>query len=486
MEHLSKNIYQNINKIISYMPNSSTLVKREILINKRTKCFILYVTNLCNRKSIELHIISPLLNKVKEDLETIDNPAEYIMQNYLSVSEATIIKHLDNITVELLRGKCLILIDKTNQAILCDTSDIPHRNIQESNIEKTLRGGRECFVENIEINLALIQNKVKSNKLRIERLILGTENNADAAIIYLDGVIDPVVLDTIKFKLNRIKKLPYILCTGYIEQLIEDFPYGFFPQLKNTEKPDKVVSDLFQGKAAILISGAPYALIAPAVFIEFFQGFEDYSQRILTSVFVRLTRTLSAILVLLATPIYLCVLSYTSAIVPIKLIKVIYNSRLGIPLPPFLEILTMEIAVELLREGGLRLPTPIGQTLGIVGGIVIGEAATKAGLVSPTTLVVVSTTVIASFLIPNYEMALSIRFLRFPMLILAHMFGLLGVILGFYLIVIILINMNSFGIPYFAPFAPLNYSDLKDTVIRFPLDKILRKPKSLKIKKGKI
>ncbi|WDC85532.1 spore germination protein [Caloramator sp. mosi_1] len=168
----------------------------------------MFVTNLCNRKSIELHIIRPLLNEVKEDIETMQEPAEYLIQNYLSVSEAQIIKHLDNITVELLRGKCLILIDKTNQAILCDTSDIPHRNIQESNVEKTIRGGRECFVENLEINLALIQNKVKSNKLRIERLILGTENNADAAIIYLDGVIDPVVLDSIKFKLNRIKNYP--------------------------------------------------------------------------------------------------------------------------------------------------------------------------------------------------------------------------------------------------------------------------------------
>ncbi|GFR34716.1 spore germination protein [Thermobrachium celere] len=486
MEPLSKNIYQNINKIISHLPNSATLIKREILINKKTKCFIIYVSNLCNRKSIEMHIIHPLLYKINEDIENIENAAEYIAQNYISISEAQIIKSFDNITVELLRGKCLILIDKINTAILCDTSDIPHRQIQESNVEKTIRGGRESFVENIEINLALIQNKVKSNKLRIERMLLGNENKTDAAIVYMDGIIDPIVLDTIKFKMNRIKNLPYILCTGYIEQLIEDFPYGFFPQLKNTEKPDKVVSDLFQGKAAILISGAPYALIAPAVFIEFFQGFEDYSQRLLTSVFVRITRVLSALLVLLATPIYLTVLSYSSGLVPIKLIKVIYNSRLGIPLPPFLEILTMEIAVELLREGGLRLPSPIGQTLGIVGGIVIGEAATKAGLVSPTTLVVVSTTVIASFLIPNYEMALSIRFLRFPMLILAELFGFLGIILGFYLIVIILINMNSFGIPYFSPFAPLNPSDLKDTIVRLSLKEILRKPKSLKMKKGKI
>lgn len=144
----------------------------------------------------------------------------------------------------------------------------------------------------------------------------------------------------------------------------------------------------------------------------------------------------------------------------------------------------MELAVELLREGGLRLPAPIGQTLGIVGGIVIGEAATKAGLVSPTTLVVVATTVIATFLIPNYEMALSIRFLRFPLLILANIFGFLGVIIGFYLIVIILINMDSFGIPYFAPLAPFKLSDMKDTILRFPLKNILRKPQSF-TKKGR-
>lgn len=484
MEFLLKNIYQNLSKLQSYLPNTSSLIRREILINKKTTCFIVYISGLAKREDIERHILTPLMQNVHEDIEKIDGVAEHIMKNYITVSETTIVDTFDNISIEICRGKTLILIDKTNKAILCDTSGRPQRQLQESSVEKTIRGGRECFVENLETNIALIQNRIKSGKLKIENFVVGSESKSDVALIYIDGLIELEVLNNIKTKLTKIKPAPYVLCTGFVEQLMEDFPLGFFPQFKNTEKPDKVISDLLQGKAAILIEGTPYALIAPAVFIEFFQGFEDYSQRTITSTFVRLTRILAAILVLIATPIYLTILLYNSELVPIKLIKIIYNSRLGIPLTPFLEIITMELAVELLREGGLRLPAPIGQTLGIVGGIVIGEAATKAGLVSPTTLVVVATTVIATFLIPNYEMALSIRFLRFPLLILANIFGFLGVIIGFYLIVIILINMDSFGIPYFAPLAPFKLSDMKDTILRFPLKNILRKPQSF-TKKGR-
>ncbi|MCX7951666.1 MAG: spore germination protein [Clostridiales bacterium] len=484
MDSLSKNIYHNLEKILTHIPNTSTLIKREFLINKKTKAMIIYISGLTNRQDIERHILTPLIS-ITEDIETLPNPIEHIIQNYISIPEVKTIDNFDNITMEIYRGKSLIIIDKINKAILCETSNVPHRSIQESNVEKTLRGGRECFVENLEINLALLQNKIKSTKLRIENYVLGSENKADAALIYMDGIIDPIILNNIKVKLAKLKDIPYVLCTGYIEQLIEDAPLCFFPHAKNTEKPDKVVSDLLQGKAAILISGAPYALIVPALFIEFFQGFEDYSQRILTSTFVRLTRILSALVVLVATPMYLTVLNYNSELIPVKLMKIIYDSRLGIPFPPFIEILIMELSVELLREGGLRLPTPIGQTLGIVGGIVIGDAAVRAGLVSPTTLVVVATTVIASFLIPNYEMALSIRFIRFPMLILAQLFGFLGVIVGFYLLIVILINSESFGVPYFAPFAPLKIPDMKDAIIRFPLKDLQRKPDILTIKKGK-
>ena len=388
------------------------------------------------------------------------------------------------ISGELKSGKCIILFESESSAIVCNTTGGAHRSITESNVEKVIKGGREAFIESLEINISLVQQGLKSKHLKIEKFVVGEENQADSVLLYLDNTIDPEVLNNIKNNINSVKA-KQVLGPGMLNQLLEKFPYSLFPQAKTSEKPTKVVSDLLQGKAAILVSGAPYALIVPAVFVEFFQDIEDYANRTLVANFDRMLRLIASIIVLMLSSIYLVFLTYNSELTPLNLIKVIVSSRQNIPLPPFFEILMMEILVEILREGGLRLPTPIGSTLSIVGGIVLGQAATLAGIVSPTTLVVIAITVIATFVIPNYEMALSIRLLRFFMLILTNFFGFLGIIVGIQLIVITLIKMESFGVPYFSPLAPLRFKGLKDTLIRARIKDINTRAVGLKISKRK-
>ena len=465
MSFLTSNLNDNLNIITASVPANYNFIKRELIIKDELRCFILYITGLAKQEYIENSIVTPLLFKIQSPINNVPNKSDYITKRVISSSDVQVTVDVAVISDELKNGKCIILIESESSAIVCNTIGGAHRSITESNVEKVIKGGREAFIESLEINISLVQQGLKNDHLKIERFVSGEENQGDSVLMYLDNAIDPEVLNNIKNNINSIKA-KQVLGPGMLSQLLEKFPYSIFPQAKTSEKPSKVISDLLQGKAAILVSGAPYALIIPAVFIEFFQDMEDYASRFLIGNFDRLLRILSSIVVLTLSSIYLVFLTYNSELTPLNLIKVIVSSRQNIPLPPFLEIFLMEILVEILREGGLRLPTPIGSTLSIVGGIVLGQAATLAGIVSPTTLVVIAITVIATFVIPNYEMALSIRLLRFFMLILTNFFAFLGIIVGIQLIIVTLIKMDSFGVPYFSPLAPLRFKGLKDALIR--------------------
>jgi spore germination protein KA len=476
---LTTNLDENIKLISSNAPANFNFINREILLKREVRCNILYINGLVNKQYIEEFIIKPLLFMLDTDMKSIDNPHEYISKHYLASSSITFSNSLTNISSELKTGKTILLIDHTEYAVICDTVGGEFRTIQESTVEKSVRGPKDAFVENIDTNIAIIQRRICSNHLKIENFVIGEDTQTTVSLVYLDNKISAEILNNIRNKLALIK-IPSILESGYIEQLTQERPFNIFPQIKSTERPTKAAADIIEGKAVILTNGSPIVLVVPAVFIEFFQGIEDYTHRNMISTFVRILRIIAVFIVVTSTPIYLTLVIYDVELIPPELIKVIVDSRLGIPIPPLLEILAMELFVELLREGGLRLPTPIGQTLSIVGGIVIGDTVVKANLVSPTTLMVITLSVVATFLIPNYEMSLSIRLLRFPMLILAQLLGFLGIIIGLNYIVITLIRMESFGVPYLVPLAPVRYKDLWDTMLSFPIAKINKQPVSFK------
>ena len=476
---LTKNFLDNINEIVFKFQGNPSLIKKEIVLNENIKAFVIYIDQIADCKYIEESIIHPLLFFIKNPLNKEKDLISNIMSRYLVSSNCEVNDDIEILSSNILKGKTLILIEGCTQGILCNTVSSNYRAIQESTTEKSIKASRESFVENIEINLAMIERKISNNKFKVESYVIGDITNTSVCITYIDGLVEETILNNIKNKISTIKS-PSMLSIGFMEQFIEDYSLNIFPTAKSTERPDKVAADLLEGKVAILVAENSSALIVPTTFVEFFQGFDDYSQRTIIASFSRILRFLSLFLILFLDSIYLLALAYNSNLLPYKLVFLLIDSRLNIPLPPFLEILCMELAVETLREGGLRLPSPVGTTLAIVGGLVIGEAATRANLASYTTLLVVAVTVICSFLIPNYEMALSIRILRFPLLILAQIFGFFGIIFGSYLILIILIKTESFGVPYFSPLAPLRESDLKDSFIRSPIKYILRKPNTYK------
>lgn len=484
MNSLTSNLDDNINIILSNTPSNYNFVKREIIIKENLRCFILYISGLAKQEFIENSIVYPLLFHIQCPINDVNNKSDYIAKRYIASSDVQTTADLNTISMELKRGKCIILIENENSVIVCKTIGAAHRDITESNVEKVIRGGREAFIESLETNIALVQQGIKNDHLKMETFIFGEENQMDSVLIYLDNAIDPQVLNNIRNSMNLVKA-KQILGPGMLGQLMRTSSWSIFPQVKTSEKPTKVISNILQGKAAVLTEGAPYAMILPASFIEFFQDIEDYANRMLLGTFDRFIRLVASIIVLTLPSVYLILLNYNSELTPLNLIKIIISTRQNIPLPPFLEILSMEILVEILREGGLRLPNPVGQTLSIVGGIVLGQAATSAGLVSPTTLVVVAITVICTFVIPNYDMALSIRFLRFGVLLLTNFFAFLGLLVVIQLIIVTLIRMDSFGVPYFTPLAPLRFKGLKDVLIRSKIGKLNTRAAGFQISKNK-
>ncbi|MCX7950958.1 MAG: spore germination protein, partial [Clostridiales bacterium] len=352
---------KNLTIISNFVADNTNFIKREIVINNRYKAYILFINGLADKKYIEESIIKPLLYMVKDEINT-ENDLYCLTKKYLISSDVRLTNNAKDVGEDILSGKTAIIVDGIAFSILIDTTSSNYRAIEESTSEKSVLGTRESFTENLEVNLTLIQRKIKNPNLKIERFVVGEKTRTQAALVYIDDVIDKELLTNIKNRVHSIKP-PAMLSTGIFEQFIENRPFNLFPQAKNTERPDKVVFDLLEGKAAIFIAESPSALVVPALFAEFFQGFEDYSERLIIANFSRIMRFISIITVLILGPIYLTLLLYNAELFPYKLMIAITDSRTGIPLPPLIELLAMEVAIEILREGGIRLPNPVGTTL---------------------------------------------------------------------------------------------------------------------------
>ncbi|MFX0548720.1 spore germination protein [Hathewaya histolytica] len=470
---LSKNLDENIELIEASTSNNTTFFKREIILENNIRATILFIAGLSDQDRIEDDIIAPLLFKVKEDLNTIPNLPDFLSKKYIKSFNVSIENSLDNISEELHKGNAIVLLENHSMGIICSTSGQIHRSIQSSDTEISILGGKDAFIENLDVNISLINQKLNDPNLKIEKFNLGTKSKTDVALIYIDGIMDTKILNKIRKNLKNIDA-PYIGGTGYIAKYLFPNQRSIFPLSKMTEIPDTVVTDMLQGKATIMVNGFPHALIIPVVFIEFFQAFEDYVSNNIMGSFERLLRIISAFILITLSPLYVALLEYNVELIPLPLIKVLIKSRSGIPLSPFIEVLVMELLIEMLREGGIRLPKPIGQTLGIVGGIVLGDAATRAGIVSQTTLVVVAIGIICTFLVPNYNMSTSLRLLRFPMILLAKLLGFLGIIAGLLILVLNLICADSFSIPYLSPISPLDPEGIKDSIIMSSIKKVNR------------
>jgi spore germination protein KA len=471
---ISGNISKDLQQFKEIFNPSYDVVYREFEIGNMQKIVIIFINGLVNTTLINTDILNPLLTYKKHS--TSHEICDFIKNTVIPASEVSTGTKIQEIVDHILSGDAALLIDTLKEALFINIKHWDKRNLKEPIIEASIYGPQEAFTENLQTNISLIRRRLKTPTLKLERIKVGELSQTDIVITYLDGIVKYSLIDEVKERINKIN-IDAILDSGYIEELIEDNPFSFFSKFGSTERPDRLVANLLEGHIGIIVDTSPIALIAPQTFFQMMQASDDYYERYIIVFFIRCLRYLFTAFALLLPSLYIALLTFHPAMLPRILLSTIIASREGVPFPIYIEILIMEIFFDGLREAGVRLPRPIGQTVSIVGALVIGEAAVKAGIVSPSTVIIVATTGISTFIIPRYNISQSIRILRYLFMILAASFGLYGIFIGFLFILTHLAKLRSFGVPFLSPLAPLNFSSLKDVIIRAPRWFMISRPK---------
>lgn len=474
---ISKSITFNLTNLKNMLDTPDDLKIRKLKLGKaEIDCAIVFIEGIVDGTSIQQNILNNL-----ESVDEANYPGEptklmdFIYWKLLSVSEIEHVNTLDELSFALLSGCSIIYIDGLDKVLTINTSGGQDRSLTEPVTETLIRGPRRGFIENIRINLGMVRKGIKDPNLRIKTYQSGRRTKKNIAVVYIDGIIHPDIVKEVDRRLKSID-IDNAPESGYIEEMIEDNFLSPFPQMLNTERPDKAITAILQGKLAIFLDGTPFALLAPMNFSDVLQSPEDYYERWTIGSLLRLLRYLGAFISIFLPSLYIALITHHPGMIPSKLVFSIAATREGVPFTAIVEALLMVITMELLQEAGARLPQTIGQTIGIVGGLVIGDAAVQAGFVSPIMVIVIAITAIANFTIPAYSVAIGFRIIRFGFMFAAALYGLFGVVLVYIMINIHFVNLKSFGVPYSAPFAPFFLSDWNDTIFRLPITTMKTRP----------
>ncbi|MGI6552435.1 MAG: spore germination protein [Bacillota bacterium] len=445
---------------------------------------LIYIEGMVDKNLISQHAVRTLLELDPSSVSRAGDLLDLFKEKVLPITQVEETGDVLQASEGVLAGDALFLMDGCSRGLILRAKGFEIRTIEESASEQVIRGPRDGFVENVQVNASLLRRRLKSSRLKMEAFQRGVYSKTDIVVAYIDGVVDPGVLAEVKKRLTRID-IDAVLESSYLEEFMEDAPWSPFPQINCTDRPDKVVGGLLEGQVAILVDNTPFALLVPMAFPLFLHTSEDYYTRHLFASFTRLVRFGALNIALLLPSLYIAIVTFHQEMLPTSLLLSLAAGRERTPFPAFLEALLMETTFEILREAGVRLPRPVGQATSIVGALVIGDAAVTAGLVSPAMVIVVGLTALASFIIPTVPGSFSIRLLRFPIMFLAASLGLYGVMVALMAILIHLCALRSFGVPYLSPLAPTEAGALKDSFIRAPWWLMLTRPRFLSHQENK-
>ncbi|TSI06203.1 spore germination protein [Lysinibacillus sp. BW-2-10] len=480
-KQVSSCLEKNVEHFEEIFKNDMDFLVRKFYLFETKPAALLCLKSLVGKEEIERDIIRPLQEKI---LGPENQDVHYITENILYSSDVKIGKEISNLIAAITTGKAIIFIDGLSESLEIDVKLPDKRSIEQPETERVVRGSRDGFIEQMNTNIALLRYRLPVPELRVERTEVGTRTRTNVAVCYMEDIVNEDLLKEVKMRIDAIQ-MDGVLDAGYIEQFIQDNPWSPFPQIQNTERPDKVVGNLLEGRVAILVEGSPFVLIAPATFNQFYQTSEDYNERWIISSIVRFIRIMALIFSLTFSSFYVTVLSFHPELIPASFVVAASSGRHGVPFPVFVEVLLMELAMEILREATVRMPQQVGGALSIVGVLVVGQAAVQAGFVSPITVVIIALSTIGSFATPSYNAATAFRMLRFFLIILAGTFGLLGLAVSLMLVINHMISLRSFGVPFMFPFAPGNANAIKDSIIRAPFHWLKTRPESLNPKNKK-
>ncbi|WP_141334673.1 spore germination protein [Paenibacillus sp. tmac-D7] len=471
-QSLHNDLTRNMETIKSEMGNSHDVIIREFQVAGKFRAAAAFTDGLCDQKIISDFVMERLMRLQDEafnmdpDIDA-EQAFQIIKEQLLTSGDVKEVSNWKHLFLGMLSGDSVLLFNGCNKAIAVATKGGENRGVTEPSTQTVIRGPKEAFSESIRTNTSLIRRKIRSPKLWLEERIIGDVTLTQVGVMYIKGIANDEIVQEVRNRLGRIK-IDGILESGYIEDLIQDGIWTPFPTVFNSERPDVIAAGLLEGRVAILVDGTPFVLLVPVMFNSFLQSAEDYYQRFDFGNFLRILRFVSLLIALLLPSLYVAVSTYHQEMLPTTLMLHLAAQREGVPFPPIIEAFMMEIVFEVLREAGVRMPSAVGNTISIVGALVIGQAAVEAGIVSPAMVIVVSFTAITNFVIPSISLAIAIRLLRFGILILAGTLGMYGIAVGLLLLVVHLSSLRSFGVPYLKPFAPFMLKEQKDALFRFP------------------
>ncbi|UJL47212.1 spore germination protein [Virgibacillus sp. NKC19-16] len=477
-----KDLNKNLDNLKKMLDEPDDLIVREFTLHStEQKCAIAYIDGLVDKYVVHNSILKNLQIRMDNQQLPTEKQALFdeIYSEVISIGNVEKGTTLDAVSAGILSGSTILYLEGLDKVIIMSTIGWETRSVEAPTTEQVIRGSKEGFVENIRTNTSLIRRSLQDPNLRFQSHKIGRRSQKSLNVAYIAGVSNPDIVKEVNRRIESID-MDYAPESGFIEQWIEDSFLSPFPQMLNTERSDKAAAALTQGKIVILLDGTPFVLIAPTTLGNTLQSPEDYYERWMIGSLIRILRYLAAFFTLFLPALYIALVSYQQGMIPSDLAFSIAATRDGVPFPAFVEAVMMGIVMELLREAGARLPTSIGQTIGIVGGLVIGDAAVQAGIVSPVMVIVVALTAIASFAVPEYSTAIAFRMIRFATMISAAVLGLYGIIIVYIAVNIHIVNLKSFGVPYSTPFAPTFLNDFKDLVTRAPIPSLETRPQYLK------
>ncbi|WAH36576.1 spore germination protein [Alicyclobacillus dauci] len=464
-----------------HLPQNKDIVVREFKVGVDTQRpwpgLAVFVDGMADKTTINSFILEPLMLLTHLVDEDPKRKIEYISETLVPGNQSDMVEKWSQVVAAVLTGSTVVMLDGCNAALVVETKGWEHRSVNTPQTEAVVRGAHDAFTESFRANTGLVRARLRSEHLVTEMLSVGNLARTDVAVMYIHGVTNPKLVREVRRRIQAID-VDYLQDSGVLEQFIEDQPKMLIPQTMSTERPDRVAASLAEGYVAIFVGNSPYALIVPVVLWSLIHTSEDANLRYPAGTFIRCLRGFALFVALLMPALYVAITNYQPEMIPTDLMLAIAGSREQVPFPVIVEILLMEFAIELIREAGIRIPSVIGPTIGIVGALIIGQAAVQAGIVSPLLVIIVATTALASFTIPNYNLSMAVRIMRFVFLVGAATLGFYGIAILLCVYVVRLTMLKSFGVPVMAPIAP-NYKSSKDVLLRGPVFAMNKRPEFL-------
>ncbi len=470
---IKKNIQQNKLKILELFNNSSDIVVHDFETLCDTKAIVTYLNGFIDKEALNDNILKPLMQNLVSPMDIKDT---------VYISEIKEVTDYEDIVTAIIDGHVALFHEDLDKAFIFNLCDYQTRSVSISESEQVIRGSKEAFIEDLFINKTLIRRKIRNKNLVFEDFVLGEQTNTQVSIVYVKGIVNEDILAELKSRISQIKT-DAIFDSNSIEEYIDDAPYSLVNTVYNTEKPDVLAGKILEGRIGILCDGSPNALTVPMIFIETLMTTEDYYLQPIYATYLRIIRVISFFVSITLIGVYLAFVNFHQEMIPTPLLISIAGQRDGVPFSSFLESLLMVLFFEIMKEAGLRLPKAIGQTVTLIGGLVIGQAAVEAGLVSAIMVIIVSATGITEFVNPSLRELIVIS--RLTIIFSGATLGIYGVACAMIVFLFYLVSVKSLGVPYLYPYAPYDKEAMKDAVIRAHVYKFNFRPKYISSKKSR-